>query len=273
MLVFRTTGSRRRSEIREAEVPAEYREFAEEKRNELIAQLSEADETISDKFLMEEPISSLDIAQAIRRATIALRFTPVFMGSAIKNTGVQPVLDGVCMYLPDPAEVVNTALNADRPADPPVRVVPAGAAPLISLAFKLEEGRFGQLTYLRVYQGILRKGTIVINARTGKKVKLARLVRMHSNEMEDVDVIGAGEICAIFGVECSSGDTFTDGNTSYTMVSAVATWRAQLRPIDRNVCPGAGHLPGHPTRGAERYELLSSHQPLPEGRPYLPGAR
>ena len=107
------------------------------------------------------------------------------MGSAIKNTGVQPLLDGVCAYLPDPSEVRNQALDATLPPHaPPIPLVPASNAALVGLAFKLEEGRYGQLTYLRVYQGELRKGTFIINARTGKKVKVPRLVRMHSDEME-----------------------------------------------------------------------------------------
>lgn len=194
--------------------------MVEEKRAELIEHLSDADETLCDKFLNEEPISNLDLAHALRRATTSLRFVPVFMGSAIKNTAVQPLLDGVCAYLPDPSEVKNQALDASLPTDaPPVPLVPTSDAALVGLAFKLEEGRFGQLTYMRVYQGTLKKGSQIINARTGKRVKVPRLVRMHSDEMEDVDEIVAGEICAMFGVECSSGDTFTDGKSTFTMVS------------------------------------------------------
>ena len=164
-------------------------ELAKQKRNELIEQLSEADETLCDLFLNEEPVSNLDIAHALRRATTSLRFTPVFMGSAIKNTGVQPLLDGVCAYLPDPSEVHNQALDATLPSHAPaIPLIPAANAALVGLAFKLEEGRYGQLTYLRVYQGELRRGTVIINARTGKKVKVPRLVRMHSNEMEVRDI-------------------------------------------------------------------------------------
>ena len=160
-------------------------ELAKQKRVELIEKLSEADETLCDLFLNEEPVSNLDIAQALRRATTSLRFTPVFMGSAIKNTAVQPLLDGVCAYLPDPSEVRNQALDATLPPHaPPIPLVPAADAALVGLAFKLEEGRYGQLTYMRVYQGEFRRGTVIINARTGKKVKVPRLVRMHSNEME-----------------------------------------------------------------------------------------
>lgn len=144
------------------------------------------------------------------------------MGSAIKNTGVQPLLDGVCAYLPNPSEVQNQAMDATLPAHAPaVPLVPAVYAPLVGLAFKLEEGRYGQLTYMRVYQGELKRGSMIYNARTGKKVKVPRLVRMHADEMEDVESVVAGEICAMFGVECSSGDTFTDGSSTYTMVRGV----------------------------------------------------
>jgi elongation factor G len=208
------------NEVIEEEIPADLKEFAEEKRQELIEHIAEADEEISDKFLMEEPISNLDITQAIRRATVNLKFTPVFMGSAIKNTGVQAMLDGVAAYLPNPSEVAAAAIDTELPAEAPtVPLSGAEEAPFVGLAFKLEEGRYGQLTYVRVYQGELRKGGLIFNARTGKKVKVPRLVRMHADEMEDVDSIKAGEICAMFGVECSSGDTFTDGSTSLSMTS------------------------------------------------------
>ena len=145
----------------------------------------------------------------IRRQTLSGKFTPVFLGSAIKNTGVQTLLDGVSAYLPGPAEkevfahdntpqstISKPAETESQPTEeevapvavaqsaPQVPLIPASAAPLVALAFKLEEGRFGQLTYMRVYQGSMRKGSIIFNARTGKKVKVPRLVRMHSDELE-----------------------------------------------------------------------------------------
>lgn len=114
-------------------------------------------------------------------------------------------------------------------------LTPTANAPLVSLAFKLEEGRYGQLTYVRVYQGLLKKGSSLTNVRTGKKVKVPRLVRMHSDEMEDVDSIGAGEICAMFGVECSSGDTFSDapGGGGYSMVRVSGFGGVHLRKEGR----------------------------------------
>ncbi|KZV98400.1 elongation factor G, mitochondrial [Exidia glandulosa HHB12029] len=200
------------------EIPESVVELAKEKRAELIEQVSEVDDALAELFLTDSPIETADLVAAIRRATISRKFTPVFMGSAVKNTAVQPLLDGVCAYLPTPAEspisAHDTTLAVDAPTIP---LTPAAQAPLVGLAFKLEEGRFGQLTYMRVYQGTLKKASMIYNARTGKKVKVPRLVRMHSNEMEDVTEVGPGEICAMFGVECSSGDTFTDGTTSYSM--------------------------------------------------------
>jgi len=165
----------------------------------------------------------------------------------MKNKGVQAMLDGVCAYLPNPAEVPAVALNVSRAAreeaqqraaeavqeqgedamdearknapTPTINLSPAAEAPMVGLAFKLEEGRYGQLTYMRLYAGTLRRGNVIYNARTGKKVKVPRLVRMHSNDMEDVDSVGPGEICAMFGVDCSSGDTFTDGTAAISMSS------------------------------------------------------
>ena len=167
------------------EIPAAVLETAKAKRIELIEQVADVDDTLADLFLNEEPITIPDIVCAIRRATIARKFSPVFIGSAIKNTGVQSLLDGVCAYLPTPAESEVKAIDTTKPVSAPhVPLSPAAEAPLVGLAFKLEEGRFGQLTYMRVYQGTLRKGNTVYNARTGKKVKVPRLVRMHSNDME-----------------------------------------------------------------------------------------
>lgn len=202
------------------DIPESVLDLAKAKRAELLEQLAEVDDEIGELLIMDEIPTTAQLVAAIRRATVGLKFSPVFIGSAIKNTAVQPMLDGVCAYLANPAEVAVTAHDTTQPASaPPVPLVPASDAPLVGLAFKLEEGRFGQLTYMRVYQGTLKKSGIIYNARTGKKVKVPRLVRMHSNEMEDIESIGPGEICAIFGVECSSGDTFTDGSTSFSMTS------------------------------------------------------
>jgi elongation factor G len=166
-------------------VPPEILEAATAKRQELIEQLAEVDEQISDLFLEDTGITTGHIVSAIRRATIARKFTPVFLGSAVKNTAVQPLLDGVCAYLPNTADVTTSALDLSRPSgEQHVALVPAVNAPLVALAFKLEEGRYGQLTYMRVYQGSFKKGGWIYHTRTAKRVKVSRLVRMHSDEME-----------------------------------------------------------------------------------------
>lgn len=202
------------------DIPESVLELAKQKRMELIEQLAEVDDEMGEIFLNDQEPSQTQLVEAIRRTTVGLKFSPVFLGSAIKNTAVQPLLDGVCTYLANPAESEVVAHDTSLPASaPPVALVPAAAAPLVALAFKLEEGRFGQLTYMRVYQGTMKKGQFIFHGRTGKRIKVPRLVRMHSNEMEDIDEIGPGEICAIFGVECATGDTFTDGTTNFSMSS------------------------------------------------------
>jgi elongation factor G len=155
----------------------------------------------------------------IRKATLALELCPVFCGSAYKNKGVQTLLDAVTAYLPNPTEVTNTAYEREGTTETEVKLETADNRPMCSLAFKLEDGRYGQLTYLRVYQGKLVKGDTIYNARTGSKVKIGRLVRMHSDKMEDIEECGAGDIVALFGVDCAAGDTFTDGTRKYSLRS------------------------------------------------------
>ncbi|XP_066364487.1 elongation factor G, mitochondrial-like isoform X3 [Miscanthus floridulus] len=201
-----------------SDVPLNMEDLVTEKRRELIEVVSEVDDQLAEAFLNDEPITANQLKAAIRRATVAQKFIPVYMGSAFKNKGVQSLLDGVLDYLPCPLEVDNYALDQNKSEE---KVLLAGtpAEPLVALAFKLEEGRFGQLTYLRIYDGVIRKGDFIYNVNTGKKIKVPRLVRMHSNEMEDIQEAYAGQIVAVFGVDCASGDTFTDGTVKYTMTS------------------------------------------------------
>jgi len=158
------------------------------------------------------------IHEAVRKGAISRMLTPVFLGSAYKNIGVQLVLDGVNQYLPSPAEAKNVALDLDRD-ETEVALQTDPESPVVALAFKLEVTPYGQLTYLRIYQGSLKKGDDLIITRTGKKIKVGRLVRMHADQMEDLTSAGAGDIIALFGVVCYSGDTFTDGRLNYSMSS------------------------------------------------------
>ncbi|EDV32475.1 uncharacterized protein Dana_GF14034 [Drosophila ananassae] len=198
--------------LRLDEIPQDMRVESQERRQELIEHLSNADDTFGELFLEEKPFTEDDIKAALRRTCIKRTFTPVLVGTALKNKGVQPLLDAVLEYLPNPGEVENLAFVEKEGQDPEKIVLnPArdGKDAFVGLAFKLEAGRFGQLTYLRCYQGVLRKGDNIFNARTNKKVRIARLVRLHSNQMEDVNEVYAGDIFALFGVDCASGDTFT----------------------------------------------------------------
>ena len=204
--------------IREEEVPAEYKERAEEARTRIIEQVGEVDDTLGEKFLADEAITVDDIKQAVRRATIALKMTPVMCGSAYKNKGVQLLLNAVRDYLPNPSEVLNEA-HDQKNNEAKVALSNDAGLPFVGLAFKLEDGRYGQLTYMRMYQGKIAKGDFILNMVSQKKVKIPRIVRMHSNDMHDVNEAYAGDIVALFGVECASGDTFTDGSVALTMTS------------------------------------------------------
>lgn len=197
--------------VRTDEVPKEMLSEVTSRRQELIEHLSNVDEVFGELFLEEKGFQDSDIKAAIRRSCLKRVFTPVLVGTALKNKGVQPLLDAVLDYLPNPGEVENIGLIEREGQDTEkIFLNPArdGKEPFVGLAFKLEAGRFGQLTYLRCYQGVLKKGDQIFNVRTTKKIRIARLVRLHSNQMEDVTEVYAGDIFALFGVDCASGDTF-----------------------------------------------------------------
>jgi elongation factor G len=205
-------------ELIESEIPSEFIDLAREKREEMLDAISLFSDELTEAILTEQPISEDMIRVAVRNGALALKLTPVLMGSAYKNKGVQPLLDAIVDYLPSPLDIENEANDLDHEDQ---RVLLAGEAdlPLVMLAFKLEVSRYGQLTYVRIYQGTLHKGDAIVNMRTGKSVKAGRLVRMHADEMEEIDFATAGDIVAIFGIDCASGDTFTDGQVRYTMRS------------------------------------------------------
>ncbi len=203
--------------VRYEEIPSELIEEAEKRREELIDAASMFSDELMEAALEGEIPEDL-LRDAIRKGTLKRELTPVFMGSAYKNKGVQPLLDAVTYYLPHPAEVENKALDLDRDEEE-VILEADPEKPLVALAFKLEEGRYGQLTYIRVYQGTLKKGDMIYNNRSGQKVKVGRVVRMHANQMEDIESIPAGYIGALFGIDCVSGDTFTTPGYRYSMTS------------------------------------------------------
>jgi len=199
-------------------IPEELLDEAREKREELLDAVSIFSDELTEAILEEKEIEEPLICEAVRKGTLTRELTPVFMGSAYKNKGVQPLLDGVARFLPCPKDVRNEGLDMDRD-EAPVELAADPKAPIVALAFKLEEGQYGQLTYIRVYQGSLGKGDTVINVRTGNKVKIGRLVRMHADQMEDIESIQAGFIGALFGIDCASGDTFVAPGFNISMTS------------------------------------------------------
>ncbi len=204
--------------IREEDIPSELIDEAKKRRDDLVAAMGDFDDVVAEKYLDGKEITAEELRPVIRKATLSLKFTPVMMGSAFKNKGVQLLLDAVGYYLPNPMEVVNEALDQDK-AEAKIELVSDPAKAFVGLAFKLEDGKYGQLTYMRIYQGKVSKGDVIYNQTTQRKVKIPRLVRMHADEMNDIETAQAGDIVALFGVECSSGDTFTDDKVHYTMTS------------------------------------------------------
>ncbi|MGQ9800579.1 MAG: elongation factor G [Candidatus Saccharicenans sp.] len=203
--------------VREEEIPPELEDLAWQYREELLDIVSLFSDEVTEAIL-EDRVSQDLLLRAIRQGTIRREFTPVLMGSAYRNKGVQLLLDAVVNYLPDPSEVENIALDLDR-EEKPVSLKADPSLPCVSYAFKLEEGPYGQLTYIRIYQGSLKKGDELFNTRARQRFKVGRVVRMHADHMEDIEGAEAGDIVALFGVDCASGDTICSPGLNYAMTS------------------------------------------------------
>ena len=205
------------TELRTAEIPAHLQAEAAKYREELLDAASMFDDELMEAMLEGNETQEM-IERAIRKGTLSEQFVGVFLGSAYKNKGIQPLLDGVIKYLPNPTEVKNTALDLNN-NEAPVELKSDEKLPCVSLGFKLEDGQYGQLTYVRVYQGCLKKGDELLNTRARKKFKVGRLVRMNSSTMEDINEGAPGDIVALFGIDCASGDTFCHPSLNYAMTS------------------------------------------------------
>ncbi len=204
-------------DIRFAEIPVNLKADAEKYRDELYEAASMFDDHLMEAVLEGNATPEMVIS-AMRKGCIAEKIVPVFVGSAYKNKGVQLLLDGVVRYLPDPTEVTNRALDLDK-NEAEVILESVDAKPTVALAFKLDDGQYGQLTYVRIYQGMIKKGSELYNSRARRRFKVGRLVRMHSDNMEDITEGTCGDIVALFGIECASGDTFCDESLNYAMTS------------------------------------------------------
>ena len=203
--------------LRYAEIPAHLADEAQKYREELLDAASMFDDELMEAMLEGTETEEM-INRAIRVGTLAEQFVGVLLGSAYKNKGIQTLLDAVLKFLPAPDEVKNVALDLDN-AEAPVELSCEESKPCVSLGFKLEDGQYGQLTYVRIYQGSIKKGAELYNTRSRKKFKVGRLVRMHSASMEDIQEGVPGDIVALFGIDCASGDTFCHPSVNLAMTS------------------------------------------------------
>jgi len=217
------------------EIPATLRAEAEARRELLLDAASLHSDDLASAILEDRVTEDL-VHAGIRRGVLSRQLTPVFMGSAYKNKGVQLLLDAIVRYLPDPAEVENEALDLSGDEQRTFRVSNRPEDPFLALAFKLEDRPHGQLTYLRVYQGTISRGDTITNSRSGARIRAGRLVRMHADEMEDIAAAAAGDIVALFGADCASGDTLTSGArvamTSMDVPEPVVS--LAVKPTDRD---------------------------------------
>ncbi len=193
--------------LRYADVPAEYAAEVKKYRHHMLETLAMYSDELMELLLAEEEPPVELVYKVTKQAVQQQGFTPVFLGTAYKNKGVQPLLDAIVRYLPSPLEREITAKQFDDPAQS-LPLFPDSSKPFVGMAFKIVEDPFGQLTFLRVYQGKVNKGDMVYNQRTGRKDRFSRIVKMHADKREEIDAAEAGDIVAIMGIDCASGDTY-----------------------------------------------------------------
>ncbi|HBE71646.1 MAG TPA: elongation factor G [Planctomycetaceae bacterium] len=201
-----------------SDIPADMLDEAKEYRAAMLESMSMYNDEMMELLLSEEEVSEELIHKVIKDAVQNQGFTPVFVGSAFKNKGVQPLLDGVARYLPSPLEREISARKVDDETQK-MALKPDPNEPFVGMAFKIVEDPYGQLTFMRIYQGSIKKGEMYINQRTGRKDRFSRIVRMHSDDREEIDEAGAGDIVAIMGIDCASGETYANERDFCTLES------------------------------------------------------
>ncbi|MDG3003097.1 elongation factor G [Paludisphaera mucosa] len=208
-------------DVRYGEIPADQIEEAARARQGMLEALSMVSDEVMELLLEEQEVPLELIHKTIREGTIASQICPVMIGTAYRNKGIQPLLDAVCRYLPSPLDrEVFAKDNNNGMAEVPLSTDPD--APLVAMAFKLVEETFGQVTYMRVYQGTLQKGTFYYNSRQKKRARISRILRVHADQKEDIDSAQAGDIVAVMGIECATGDTYCSEGVNYSLESIFA---------------------------------------------------
>lgn len=200
-------------DVRIEDAPAEMADKIEEHRNTMIDAVCEFDDEIMEKYLEGEEPSEKELHKCVKSGVNSLALTPVYMGTAFRNKGVQPLLDAVARYLPSPLECAKPTAVDEKKGER-IQLEPTKDDELVCMAFKITDEQFGQLTYTRIYRGKLNKGDTIWNTRTKKKVRVGRMVRMNSNDRENIDETHAGDIIAMVGIDCASGDTFVANENS-----------------------------------------------------------
>ena len=195
--------------VRTEDIPEALAKDAAERRHAMLEALAMYSDPMMEKLLSEEEPSEEEIHAVVKSAVQNQSITPVFCGSAYKNKGVQPLLDAIVSYLPSPVERKIVAKKWDNP-DELIDLTPDPTKPLVAMAFKIVDDPYGQLTFMRLYQGSVRKGETYINQRTSQKQRFSRIVRMHADKREEMDTAEAGDIVAVMGVDTASGDTYSD---------------------------------------------------------------
>ena len=199
-------------------IASEYMDLAVRAREQMLDALSMFNDEMTERLLNEQPVDQEMIRGTIREATINRDIVPLMMGSAFKNKGVQPLLDAVCDFLPSPLDRASFARDHDNAGtEIPLAADPDG--PLVAMVFKLVDESFGQLSYVRVYQGTIVKGRQYRNARTNRMQRVGRIVRMHANDRQDVADAGPGDIVALLAADCASGDTLCGDGINYSLES------------------------------------------------------
>lgn len=254
--------------VERKEIPAELKDKAEAARAEMLEALSQFDDALMEALLEEREVEEKDVRRIIRDATLAQQITPVLMGSAFKNKTVQEALDAVTMYLPCPTDVEVFANDNSQPVDEEgkparVKLTNNDKDPMVAMAFKTVVEAFGQLTYMRIYQGKIKKGDSYVNARTGNSVRFGRLVRMHANDREEIDEAGAGDIMAVVGVDCASGDTFLGDGVEYSLENifvADPVIRLSIEPAKRDDADKLGKALERFRREDPTFRVLSDEE-------------